>query len=464
MQRLQGSKTHACAGSPPPQRTPSRPRRSPCFPNAHALRESVTPWRLLSPSAYCLAVTRPAHATALPLSRWHRSLFIAGAALTLLVPLVHAYLLMPFPGSQDLETIQLAYYLEKAQVSLLVLGVVPLALPVAQVVLHGTLGRRILLGLFAVVGIAVAYETAWAFSAEKMFREPITPVYADKDKSGIPLDAVVLGVAHAGEARAYPVDLIGYHHKVLDAVGGRPILVTYCTMCRTGRVYSPVIDGVPQKFRLVGARHYNAVIEDEQTGTWWYQASGRAAVGPRSGRQLEALAHEQTTLRAWTAAHPETTILQPDPAFASDYADLAGYDRRRPPSPEGADPRWSRRSWIVGLVVGDTAKAYPWDDLVSRRAVGDTVGGVPVLLTVEEDSMSFHAFRRDIDGEALTFTAEPGGKAMIDDKTGSRWSLRGECLSGKLAGRTLTPVQAHQEYWHSWKTFHPSTATWTAAL
>jgi hypothetical protein len=409
-------------------------------------------------------VNPPAPATALPLARWHRPLFITGAALALLVPLVHAYLLMPFPGSQDLETIQLAYYLEKALVPLLVLGGLLLALPVAQVVLHGTRGQRILLGLFAIAGIVVAYETTWAFSAEKMFREPVTPIYADKDRSGIPLDAVVLGVAHAGEARAYPVDLIGYHHKVLDAVGGRPVMVTYCTMCRTGRVYSPVIDGVPQRFRLVGARHYNAVFEDEQTGTWWYQASGRAAVGPRSGRHLEALDHEQTTLRAWVAAHPETTVLQPDPAFASDYADIAGYDRRRPPSPAGADPRWSRRSWIVGLVVGETAKVYPWDDLVSRRVIGDTVGVAPVLITVEEDSMSFHAFRRDIDGEALAFAAEADGKAMTDVKTGSRWSLRGECLAGKLAGRKLTPVQAHQEYWHSWKTFHPSTATWIAAL
>ncbi len=202
-------------------------------------------------------------------------------------------------------------------------------------------------------------------------------------------------------------------------------------------MYSPVIDGVQQRFRLVGARHYNAVIEDEQTGTWWYQASGRAAVGPRAGRQLEALEHEQTTLRAWMEAHPESTVLQPDPSFASDYADIAGYDRRRPPSPEGADPKWSRRSWIVGLVVGDTAKAYPWDDLVSKRAINDAVGGAQVLVTVEEDSMSFHAFRRDIDGETLTFSAEAGGKAMIDDKTGCAGA------SVESAQRVICRPQAH---------------------
>lgn len=378
--------------------------------------------------------------------------------------MVHAYLLMPFPGSQDLETIQLAYYLEKALVPLLILGLLLLALPVTETILHGTLRRRLLLGLFTVVVAGVAYGTAFAFSAEKMFREPTTLAFAGPEKSGIPLDAVVLGVAQGGEARAYPVDLIGYHHKVLDKVGGSPVLVTYCTMCRTGRVYNPVIDGVPQRFRLVGARHYNAVIEDEQTGTWWYQGSGRAAVGPRAGRQLEAVAYEQTTLRSWVAAHPETTVLQPDPAFAAEYAELAGYDRRRPPSPDGSDPRWSRRSWVIGVVVGEATKAYPWDDLVSRQVVSDTVGGAPILITVEADGASFHAFRRDLGGETLTFSLEAGGKAMIDAATNSRWSLRGEGLSGPHAGHKLAPVQAHQEYWHSWKNFHPTTATWTAAL
>jgi uncharacterized protein DUF3179 len=52
---------------------------------------------------------------------------------------------------------------------------------------------------------------------------------------------------------------------------------------------------------------------------------------------------------------------------------------------------------------------------------------------------------------------------MIDAATSSRWSLRGECLSGPHAGHELAPAQAHREYWHSWKNFHPTTATWTAS-
>ncbi|MCP5111656.1 MAG: DUF3179 domain-containing protein [bacterium] len=38
---------------------------------------------------------------------------------------------------------------------------------------------------------------------------------------------MVLGVEVGGEARAYPLDLIAYHHIVNDEVNGQPLAVTY---------------------------------------------------------------------------------------------------------------------------------------------------------------------------------------------------------------------------------------------
>jgi hypothetical protein len=40
-------------------------------------------------------------------------------------------------------------------------------------------------------------------------------------------------------------------------------MITYCTVCRTGRVFSPDVDGKPETFRLVGMDHFNAMFEDE---------------------------------------------------------------------------------------------------------------------------------------------------------------------------------------------------------
>lgn len=86
----------------------------------------------------------------------------------------------------------------------------------------------------------------------------------------VPHENLVIGIENNGEAKVFPLNVIGYHHKVQDSVGGKPVLVTYCTMCRSGRVYSPIVNGKYERFRLVGARHYNAVMEDEDTKTWWY--------------------------------------------------------------------------------------------------------------------------------------------------------------------------------------------------
>ena len=56
-------------------------------------------------------------------------------------------------------------------------------------------------------------------------------------------DHLIIGVVINNEAKAYPIEIIGYHHQVRDTIGGEPVMITYCTVCRTGRVYSPYVNG-----------------------------------------------------------------------------------------------------------------------------------------------------------------------------------------------------------------------------
>ena len=50
------------------------------------------------------------------------ALFWIGILLLVVPGLVHAYLLMPFPGSQDLNAITVSYYLEKIVLPLRIAG------------------------------------------------------------------------------------------------------------------------------------------------------------------------------------------------------------------------------------------------------------------------------------------------------------------------------------------------------
>lgn len=63
---------------------------------------------------------------------------------------------------------------------------------------------------------------------EWMFNPLATAAYARTTEAGFVADAdIVIAVESHGEAVAYPVRLMAYHHLVQDLVGGTPIVATY---------------------------------------------------------------------------------------------------------------------------------------------------------------------------------------------------------------------------------------------
>jgi len=63
---------------------------------------------------------------------------------------------------------------------------------------------------------------------EWMFNPLANAAYAKTSEAGFVDDAdIVIAVESNGEAAAYPVRLMAYHHVVQDVVGGTPIVATY---------------------------------------------------------------------------------------------------------------------------------------------------------------------------------------------------------------------------------------------
>jgi hypothetical protein len=385
-------------------------------------------------------------------------LFWIGILLLLVPGLLHAYFLMPFPGSQDRETIVFCYYIEKTVLPLRIAGGILVLLYLFVYFSNSSKRGKWFKVIVLILCIGSYYITDIMFSAQQMFKEPDIINMADAKHNKVPFNYVVLGIVQNGIAKAYPIIYLGYHHKVQDNVGTQPVLITYCTMCRTGRVYSPVINGKRQTFRLVGARHYNAIIEDSGTGTWWYQATGEAAAGPLKGQHMQELHYEQSTLGEWLMKHPQSLILQPDVTFNNDYADLKGYDHIQAVDKDSTNKYKDslvRKSWIIGVIVNNQPKAYNWRKLVKNRIINDSIGSTPVLLAVEKDTATFHAWNREIDGTPLSFKIDKDG--LTDRQTASVWNWNGSCTAGVYKGRQLIEIQAYQEYWHSWMHFHPVT-------
>jgi len=390
------------------------------------------------------------------------SLFWIGIMLLLIPGLIHAYLLMPFPGSQDLNAITIAYYLEKTVNPLRLIGAILIVWYLVKYFTYDSTQGKIVKALVLVLCLGSFYFTDVMFKAETMFEEPQVIKFANVFTNKVPQNAVIIGIVSNGVAKAYPLVYLGYHHKIQDSVGTLPVLVTYCTMCRTGRVYSPVINGKRQQFRLVGARHYNAIIEDADTKTWWYQATGYAAVGKLKGKHLQELPYEQSTLSAWLSKHPGSIILQPDPHYTSDYNDLKDYDRKQAVDKDSTLKNKDtiiRKSWVLGIIVNGQAKAYDWKNLVKKRLVNDHINQTQLLVCIEKDSLTFHAFNVLINEKPLHFNLNAAGQ-LTDQETASIWNWDGLAISGTLKDSQLVKVQAYQEYWHSWKHFHPNTLFW----
>ena len=60
----------------------------------------------------------------------------------------------------------------------------------------------------------------------------------------------ILGISHGGEHKAFPVNMLYYHHQIADEVGGHPVWPTYCGLCNSGRIYDRLVDGKALEFTL----------------------------------------------------------------------------------------------------------------------------------------------------------------------------------------------------------------------
>lgn len=400
-------------------------------------------------------------------SRRAAGLIFAFALLALLAAeVLRVYWIMPFPGSQQGDTIGLAYALHRSIGGVRVLVGVAALWAVARLMRRGRWPARVLCVLGLALASFVIYQTNGPMSADVMFREPTALTFATAGKGAVPPGALVVGIALADstgrtQARAYPIQFIGYHHQVRDVVAGQPVMVTYCTVCRTGRVFSPLVDGTADTFRLVGMDHWNAMFEDERTGSWWRQATGEAVTGPLSGKSLTEIPSRQMTWAAWSALYPGSDVMQPDPQFASRYARMKGFAEGTGESTlTGRDSRsWQRKSWVVGVLAGNAARAFDWNELVRERIINDRVGDRPVLLLLGADGTSFHAFdaRPGNNDPPLELERTTDPSRFRDRATGTTWDELGLALDGPQAGTRLTAIPAYQEFWHSWQTFRPAT-------
>ena len=375
-----------------------------------------------------------------------KKIFWFGLIGLLLFEIANVYFIMPMPGSQQMNSIDLAYFLYKW-----------------RWIFRGLFAAMIFLGLFktqwkrkwllffpiAIVA-AVIYMANFVMAADAMFKQPKQLLLVSAESNKVDSNRLVIGVSVNGEAKAYPIRFLGYHHHIQDTVGGKPIMVTYCTVCRTGRVFEPIVNGRKEKFRLVGMDHFNAMLEDATTKSWWRQVSGEAITGELKGQQLPEVYSTQTSLSDWLQLNPNSLIMQADSNFIRSYDNTFKFESGASKSKlTGTDSlSWKDKSWVIGVKAGNETKAYDWNQLKKEKLIQDKIGATPVLVVLSKNDKSFFAFQRPNDNSAFSLS---GDTLLFDNH---KYRIDGKGIDTSFS---LKPLPASQEFWHSWRTFNPGT-------
>ena len=373
-------------------------------------------------------------------------MFWLGLIGLLLFEIANVYFIMPMPGSQQMNSIDLAYFLYKW-----------------RWIFRGLFAAMIFIGLFrsqwkrkwllffpiAIVAVVI-YMANFVMAAGAMFKQPKQLLLVSAGSNKVDSNRLVIGVSINGEAKAYPIQYLGYHHHIQDTVGGKPIMVTYCTVCRTGRVFEPIVNGKQEKFRLVGMDHFNAMLEDATTKSWWRQVTGEAITGELKGQQLPEVYSTQTSLADWLQLNPNSLIMQADETFIKTYDSTFKFESGASKSKlTGTDSlSWKDKSWVIGVKAGKESKAYDWNQLKKEKLIQDKIGATPVLIVLSKNNKSFFAFQRPTDNSAFTLS---GDTLLFDNH---KYRIDGKGIDTSFS---LKPLPASQEFWHSWRTFNPGT-------
>ena len=376
-----------------------------------------------------------------------KKIFWIGIIGLLLFEIANVYFIMPMPGSQQMNSIDLAYFLYKW-----------------RWVFRGLFAAMIIIGLFksqwkrkwlsffpiAIVA-AVVYMTNFVMAADHMFYQPKKVLMVSAAENKVDSNRLVIGVSNNGEAKAYPIQFLGYHHQVQDTVGGKPMIITYCTVCRTGRVYEPIVNGKEEKFRLVGMDHFNAMFEDVTTKSWWRQVSGEAITGKLKGQQLPEVFSTQSSLGDWLQLNPNSLIMQADVNFIKSYDSTFKFESGASKSKlTGTDSlSWKDKSWVIGVKAGKETKAYDWNQLKKEKLIQDKIGSTPVLVVLSKNNKSFFAFERPSEHSIFNLN---GDTLLFDNH---KYRINGKGIDTSFS---LKPLPATQEFWHSWRTFNPGTS------
>jgi len=288
---------------------------------------------------------------------------------------------------------------------------------------------------------------------------PITVSVAEAD--WMTDDELTFGAVVNGEVRAYPHRILDHHEMANDTLGGEPVALANCTLCRTGILFSRRVGDRILIFQSSGLLwNSNKVMVDIETDTLWNQLTGEAIAGLLKGTVLDRFPITVTTYGEWIAEHPDTAVLdipgrastsrggneitgganysyEPGDAYAEYYASPNVFW----PAAEVPDV-FADKDLMATLDLDGEQLAVGVDALGAAGPQVFTVAGQTVVVVPTDGGARF--YRGPDGGGVLVLVVEDAGEDTLVLADGSE----------------LVRLQSGHSFWFAWYANFPDTAWW----
>ena len=237
------------------------------------------------------------------------------------------------------------------------------------------------------------------------------PRFVSAAQAGLADDDRLLGLVINGHARAYPVRILNWHEVVNDRFGDRAVAVTYCPLCGSGMAFDARVNRKTVSFGVSGLLYNSDVLlYDRTSSSLWSQMMLTAVSGPMKGTRLSSVPLTHTSWADWRRRHPDTRVLSTNTGYERNYArdPYAGYERIEELMfrVEHQDIRYPMKEWVLGVTIGNAAKAYPFSALAGvvdpKGDYWDSLDGQRLRIRFDKAHRTAEAF--DAQGRPLNAT------------------------------------------------------------
>ena len=109
-------------------------------------------------------------------------------------------------------------------------------------------------------------------------------------------DTELLVFEIAGQQLAFSKHRMAFHHIAQGKVNETSYMLTFCVICNSGMVMSPIVNNETLHFHIAGAYNGMLLMIDKETKSYWDHITGHCLSGEYEGHQLDILHSHQVLL------------------------------------------------------------------------------------------------------------------------------------------------------------------------